>query len=152
MTDSLPPAPPTSPEGPASPILPARNLSETLSFFEVLGFETSRYDDGYGFINRHAIDIHYSTNPDHDPWEHAGSAYIAVDDVDRVHAEFVERGVWLVPTRPPPGFGLELHRRWEAGESVARITPLADESWGIREFVLVDPNNNALRFGQRVTG
>jgi len=28
---------------------------------------------------------------------------------------------------------------------------VADKSWGIREFPLLDPSNNLLRFGQVVT-
>jgi len=46
---------------------------------------------------------------------------------------------------------MDLRRRWAAGESIARITEVEDKPWGFRELELLDPNNNLLRFGQRVS-
>jgi catechol 2,3-dioxygenase-like lactoylglutathione lyase family enzyme len=56
----------------------------------------------------------------------AGSAvYFLVDDVDALHAEFVKRRVpiHLAPT---------------------------DQTWGLREMYVLDPDKNSIRFGSRV--
>ncbi len=121
------------------------------SFFERTGFEVDSYDDGYGFVRRHAIEIHYTLVSDLDPFKKTGAVYIAGADVDRSHQQFVDRGLWLVPRHTPHGMGMEPRRRWAAGESIARITEVEDKPWEFRELELLDPNNNLLRFGQRVS-
>ncbi|MCM6773974.1 VOC family protein [Nocardia sp. CDC159] len=135
-------------EGPAVPILPARDLAATLAFYARLGFATESYDAGYGFVQRHAIELHFAATPEHDPWRSAGMAYVPIDDVDRVYAAFVAAGVWRTDSGDPPCTDAELRRRWNIGEGLARITPPEDKPWGIREFALMDPNNNLLRFGR----
>jgi hypothetical protein len=135
-------------EGPAVPILPARDVAATLAFFDRLGFETETFDAEYGFVQRQAIQLHYAAAPDHDPWRTAGMAYIPVDHLDQVHDEFVAAGVWPTDSGDPPCTDGELHRRWDEGVGLARITPIEDKPWGIREFALMDPDNNLLRFGK----
>lgn len=53
--------------------------------------------------------------------EVGGAAYLVVDDVDALHAEFVTRGI--APAEPPE-----------------------DAPWGRREMMVVDPDGNRLRF------
>lgn len=130
------------------PILPARDLAGTLAFFDRLGFDTEPYQDYYGFAHRNAIELHFTSTPDHDPWRGAGMAYVPVHEVDRLHAAFVAAGVWRTDADDPPCTDAELRRRWRTGEGLARITPPEDKPWDIREFALMDPNNNLLRFGQ----
>ncbi len=36
---------------------------------------------------------------------------------------------------------------WAQGESLARMGDVRDESWGMREFALLDPDNNLVRVG-----
>lgn len=139
----------TAAEGPAVPILVTHDMSVTLAFFKRLGFETERYDDDYAFVRRHAIELHYSLAPDSDPFTNDCAAYIPVTDVDQVHQEFADKGVWLASLRTPLVLGIELRRKWDAGETIARISAVEDKPWGIREFALFDPTNNLLRFGQR---
>lgn len=132
----------------------ARNLAATLAFFGHLGFETEAYDVEYGFVQRDAIQLHFTAIPDHDPWRAAGAVFITVDDVDGVRDAFVAAGIWPTESDDPPCTDEELHRRWEAGDGLARVTPAEDKPWGFREFALMDPDNNVLRFGNpdRVTG
>ncbi|KAF0846718.1 bleomycin resistance protein [Nocardia caishijiensis] len=129
-------------------ILPSRNVAATLAFFDRLGFETETYSVEYGFVRRDAIELHYALVPDHDPWRAAGAAFIAVDDVDRVHEEFVAAGVRPTESDDPLYTDDELRRRWKAGGDLARVTPAEDKPWGFREFALMDPDNNLLRFGK----
>jgi hypothetical protein len=42
-------------------------MSATLGYFEQLCFTAHRYDDGYGFVHRHAIELHHSLTTDLDP-------------------------------------------------------------------------------------
>ncbi|MFC9894994.1 bleomycin resistance protein [Nocardia sp. NPDC127579] len=134
-------------EGPAVPILPSRNLTATLGFFDRLGFETESYSADYAFVRRNAIHLHYTATPEHDPWHAAGMIFIPVDDVDGIHAEFHTAGVWPTDSGDPPCTESELRRRWNAGTGLARLSPPEDKPWGFREFALMDPDNNLLRFG-----
>src|SRR5579862_3274379 len=66
-------------EGTAVPILPARDIPETLAFFERLGFTTATYEgDGYAFVRRGGIELQYAHNPDVDPFATAAMAFIRV--------------------------------------------------------------------------
>ena len=50
-------------------------------------------------------------------------AYVYVDDVDALHTEFMSKGV-------------------------QDLDPVEDQTWGMREFAVTDPDGNTLRFGQ----
>jgi len=52
-------------------------------------------------------------------------AYVYVDDVDALHAEFMAKGV-------------------------PHLDPVQDQTWGMREFAVTDPDGNTLRFGQEL--
>lgn len=147
---------PTRPvEGTSIPILPARDIPETLALFERLGFEV-RHDEfnGYAMVRRGSIELHFAATPELDPWTSAGMAFVRLDDVCGLYEEFLATGV--LPLVPAPRSELlvtervrpELRTKWEAGESIARMGEIGDQPWGIREFPLMDPNNNLIRFGQ----
>ena len=52
-------------------------------------------------------------------------AYVYVDDVDALHAEFEAKGV-------------------------QDLSPIMDQAWGMREFAVSDLDHNTLRFGQHI--
>jgi hypothetical protein len=86
-------------------------------------------------------------------------AFVRLDNVDALYDAFASSGaIALVPPehselRPAERTREELRAKWDAGESIARMGAIADQLWGIREFPLLDPNNNLIRFGRpRVTG
>lgn len=136
------------PDGIAIPILPARDVGETLAFFERLGFTTEIYRVGsYGFVSRGGIELQYAANPDVDPFSTATMAYVRVADLQAVYDEFRAAGLWEPSTRGS-GLEAELRRRWASREPIARIGPPEDKPWGLKEFPLLDPCNNLLRFGQ----
>ena len=132
-----------------SPILPARDVPATLAFYERLGFTTDLYDDGYGFAHRGPVSLHFSRWEDLDPFTNEGAAYIEVADIDRAHRKCRKARVWQIPSDPTPEIGAEVRRKWSSGQSIARMTPIEDKPWGMREFELLDPDNNLVRFGQR---
>jgi hypothetical protein len=41
----------------------------------------------------------------------------------------------------------DLLSHWRGGHSIARVGPIADRPWGVREFSFADHDNNQLRFG-----
>ena len=56
--------------------------------------------------------------------------YIHVNDVDAAFAKYVHRGL-MIPDRP---------------ESPVHNSPV-NQTWGLREFYIDDPDGNTLRFG-----
>ena len=87
--------------------------------FQVPASETSR-DPCYLGISRDGAVLHLSS--------HAGDGvvggvvYFVCDDVDALHAEFVSKNVHI------------------------HIAPV-DQTWGIRELYVFDPDSNSVRFG-----
>jgi hypothetical protein len=81
---------------------------------------------------------------DHDPGTTAASAYIRVQAVDALYAEVVAAGFAVLADDV-------LRDRWEQGASLERISALEDKPWGLREFALLDLDNNLLRIGQPLT-
>ena len=139
--------------GMAIPILPARDLDATVALFEGLGFTATRYwKEGYAILRRGTIELHYSLARDHDPWASVGAAFIRLDDADRFFAEIRDSGLVPVVSMPHNADQVAaLRRTWEEGGSLARMTEPADRPWGMREFSFLDPSNNLLRLGHRLT-
>ncbi|MEV0686937.1 hypothetical protein AB0I35_24010 [Nocardia sp. NPDC050378] len=68
---------------------------------------------------------------------------------EQVHDEFAAAGVRQTESDDPPCTDEELRRRWNAGGGgLARVTPAEDKPWGFKEFALMDPDNNLLRFAK----
>ena len=138
-------------EGTAVPILPARDIAEILAFFERLGFTTSTYEGGgYAFVRRGGIELQYAHNPDVDPFSTAGMAFIRVRDAAGLYEDFRSADLWE-PSIRGPELEAEMRRRWASGESIARLRGPEDKPWRLKEFALLDPCNNLLRFGQPLT-
>ena len=131
----------------AVPILPTHDSALTTAFFERLGFARARgSDEGYVMFERDHLEIHYQLVADVDPFHTAGVAYISVPDADAFRAEVLAAGV------PEPfGVGEEaLRARWDETRDLARVGPIDDKPWRVREFALADPTNNLLRIGHPI--
>jgi catechol 2,3-dioxygenase-like lactoylglutathione lyase family enzyme len=121
----------------AAPILPVRDLDDALAFYARLGFETSRYDGGYGYARRERLILHLRASPEVDPRANPSAAWVDIADVDALHAEWVGLGL---PVEPVDGE--------RTPEPRGRISARVDHKpWGVREFAILDPDNNQLRFG-----
>jgi hypothetical protein len=133
MTSASTPDPETpvrESDGTAVPILPARDISQIVAFFNQLGFGTEIYEDGeYAFVRRRGIELQYTYAPDIDPFSAGGMAFIGVTDAQSMHDEFAAAGLWQVPPRGNPELAAELHSRWAAGESIARLSDVEDKPW-----------------------
>lgn len=110
-------------------------------FYREIGFDVQVAEvGGYAFVEASGIRFHLSESAAFDPFTEAGMIYLYVDDVDSVHA-----GLSL-----PSADSLshqQLVGLWLQGGSLARMGTPRDEAWGMREFALLDPDNNLVRVG-----
>ena len=104
------------------PILASLDIAETVAFYrDRLGFTPGWQDGGYAILQRDAMELHFWLAPDPIHPENT-SCYIRGGQVAALHAEFAAREV--------PGL------------STFEVKP-----WAMKEFHLIDPHGNLLRFG-----
>lgn len=113
------------------PILPSRDLRETLSFYERLGFENrgaqpEEWD--YLIIGRGGLELHFTAAPDVDPLSTAASCYAFVDDAQALY------DTWASIVTEDPRTG-------------SRLVAPTPTDYGMTEFALVDPSGNLIRVG-----
>jgi hypothetical protein len=116
------------------PILPSRDLSESLAFYEALGFENrgAPPDDwDYLILGRGGLEIHFYLAPDVDPLTTDASCYAFVDDAQVLYDEWV--GV-VVPDR----------------ETGSRLIAPLETDYGMQEFAVVDRSGNLVRVGSPI--
>lgn len=134
--------------GTAFPILPTHDLATTVALFEALGFEAETYtSEGYAILRRGGIELHFTATASLDPLHSNGMAFVRLRDAAALYAEL--EATRALPIMAPAALGPdELRRRWLAGESIARLSEIEDKPWRMREFAVLDPSNNLIRFGQ----
>lgn len=116
------------------PILPSRNLRESLSFYQRLGFENRGAppeDWDYLILGRGGIELHFYADPNVDPLKTSASCYAFVDNAQALYEEWAEV---VVPDRA----------------TGSRLVPPMDTEYGMREFALVDRSGNLVRVGSPV--
>ena len=117
------------PQDLAIPILPSRSLSDTLAFFQRLGFVGKIHDHGdYAILMRGTVELHFFTHRELIPAESSAMCYIRVADVESIYHDFT---LAQLPRRGLP-----------------RMDALEDKPGGLREFAVVDLDGNLLRIGQ----
>lgn len=118
--------------GQAIPVLHMTNADATEAFYcGLLGFRLefqvraseSRRDPCYMGVSRDGAVLHLSGHAG--DGVAGGAVYFLSDDVDALHAEFVSRNVPI------------------------HIAPV-DQTWGMRELYVRDPDGNSVRFGAPV--
>ena len=113
-------------------VLAVRDLAVSREFYtRVLGFQDLHVDaPGWCFMQRDACRLHLGECPDAMPaaetGDHSYFAYLYVNDATDLFA-LVER------------------------EGAEVIKPLADESWGMREFGLRTPDGHRIMVGERLS-
>ena len=116
------------------PILISRDLFETLSFLERLGFENRGAAPDvwqYLIVGRGDVELHYVEDPSVDPLRTSAMAYVYVDDAQALY------DAWAPLVTPDEATG-------------RRIVEAVDTDYGMREFAVVDPSGNLLRLGSRI--
>lgn len=108
-----------------APVLLSRDLARTAAFYaQHLGFETvSTYPD-YLILRRDGLSLHFALSPDLDIATNPGTVYLYVTGIDSLYARCHDGGV------------------------VHPNAPLRDQPYGVRDFTVLDPDNNQLKFGE----
>ena len=124
----------------AVPIIKVKEMPRALNFYcSTLGFAKDwEYSAGpkgpyYASVSLDGKQIHLSTFPGDSL---IGTAtYFYVDDIDALLKRFVAGGMKLPGHDGSPVFGGPV-----------------DQSWGMREFYVRDPDGNTMRFGSEIAG
>jgi catechol 2,3-dioxygenase-like lactoylglutathione lyase family enzyme len=110
----------------AIPILPSANLDRTAEFYRALGMVEVERHEGYLLMQAGPVEVHFSSTVSvADGTPTPGAAFIHVSDAGMLWKQLKSRGV--------PGLG-----------------PVEDQPYGLREFVVVDPDGSKIRFGSPV--
>lgn len=106
----------------AIPILTSGDLERTITFWQHLGFDVAVHGDGYLVMHAHGVEVHFSRERATTAGTSPAQAFIHVQDV------------------------AALFKRLK-NEDVAGLEPLQDQDYGLREFVITDPDGNRIRIG-----
>lgn len=102
----------------AIPVLPCADLDRTAHYYAPLGFTETERHPGYLLLNSGDAELHFSQPEQVTP----GECFIHVGDA---------RQLWKrLMASHTPGIG-----------------PLEDQDYGLREFIVTDPDGNHVRFG-----
>jgi catechol 2,3-dioxygenase-like lactoylglutathione lyase family enzyme len=121
------------------PILPCRSIDDVLAFYRALGFAVTYQQarpNTYAVVVRGGIELQFFVLKELDPAASYSTCYVLVGDVDGLYESF-RAGLAAAFGRVP-------------SRGVPRIGPLRDMSYGVRQFIVVDPGGNYIRIGQPI--
>jgi catechol 2,3-dioxygenase-like lactoylglutathione lyase family enzyme len=121
------------------PILPCRSIDDTLDFYRALGFEVpyrQERPNTFAVVRRGGIELQFFVLKALDPAESYSTCYVLVSDVETLYEAFTT------------GLRAALGRLPSRG--IPRITALKNMTYGVRQFVVVDPGGNYIRIGQPI--
>ena len=117
----------------AVPVLPARDLQETIQFYERLGFKNAYRHSvlaEYVVLRLGVLELQFFEWPKLDTSGSFTGCYLRVADVDALYQAFANA---RLPARGIPSMG-----------------GIESRPWGMREFHLIDCNGNLLRAGEYI--
>ncbi|HEV7762110.1 MAG TPA: VOC family protein [Acidimicrobiales bacterium] len=120
------------------PLLPCRDIDESLSFYEALGFERTYRQvrpNPYAAVARDDFHVHLFGIDGFDPEQSYGNVLVAVPDVDELYTAFAA------------GLRAAYGRLPSAG--IPRILRPRKRFGTVRGFSVVDPGGNWLRISRR---
>jgi catechol 2,3-dioxygenase-like lactoylglutathione lyase family enzyme len=106
----------------AIPILPSADLDRTAAFYVAAGFTESERYVGYLLLHHSGVELHFTLEADPAP----AQCFLHVGDATKLWKQLRHRGV-------------------------AGVGPIANQDYGLREFVLTDPDGNRVRIGGPLT-
>ncbi|MFB4316442.1 bleomycin resistance protein [Actinomadura sp. 21ATH] len=121
------------------PIFPCRSIDRTAEFYEALGFELllrQTRPNHFVQLRRGDLELQFYGWKQHDPAASMHMCYVPTDDVDLLYEAFrggLKAAFGRVPSRGLP-----------------RLGPLKDMSYGVRQFLMTDPDGIQLRVGQPI--
>ena len=116
-------------EGQVIPTLPARDIDDTVAYYQRLGFELVADYPGeqrYAIVRRDDAELHFYEFPI-DPRKNLSGCYLRIHDAAAICDEWT-------------GAGIEI------------LQPLTETDYGLREFAVSDPNGNLLKVGSPLSG
>lgn len=122
------------------PIFPCRSIDDSWAFYQALDFEQASYQKSpnpFLSVRRGDIDLQFYGWKKHDPAASMHMCYIVTTDVDSLYESFragLKTALGRIPTRGLP-----------------RIGVLKDMTYGVRQFLLTDPDGIQLRIGQPIS-
>jgi catechol 2,3-dioxygenase-like lactoylglutathione lyase family enzyme len=119
------------------PILPCRSIEDTLAFYGALGFEVTYRQERpntFAVVVRGGIELQFFVLRELDPAASYSTCYVLVADVDALHADFAA-GLRATFGRVP-------------ARGIPRMSAPRDMTYGVRQFIVVDPGGNHIRIGQ----
>jgi hypothetical protein len=122
------------------PLLPCRSVNETLEFYKAIG-STITYQqkapNNYIGLKIKSIEVHFFGLKQLAPEANFSTCYLIVDDIDTLYANCRAGLKGLYGKLPLKG--------------IPRINTLKDmPTYGVRQFVIVDPSGNYIRIGQPI--
>jgi catechol 2,3-dioxygenase-like lactoylglutathione lyase family enzyme len=121
------------------PILPCSSIDDTLAFYGALGFEVTYRQERpntYAVVRRGGIELQFFVLKGLDPAASYSTCYVLVSVVDALYEAFTT-GLRAAYGRLP-------------SRGIPRINALKDMSYGVRQFIVVDPGGNYIRVGQPI--
>ena len=122
------------------PRLMARSIESIAEFYTALGFEiTFQQTAPYQFLSvrRGGIELDFYGDKDHDPLSSTHACLVRTDDVDLLYGQFaagLRNAFGSVPV-----------------QGIPRIGALADMSYGVRQFLVIDPGGNTIQVAQPIS-
>ncbi|GAA0469347.1 hypothetical protein Aca07nite_28000 [Actinoplanes capillaceus] len=115
-----------SPTTPASaraaiPILPSSDLDRTAAFYTGAGFTETERHDGYLLLHNSGVELHFT----HEPSPTPGQCFLHVADAAKMWKQLRDH-------------------------HIAGVGEIAEQDYGLREFVLTDPDGNRVRIGSPI--
>jgi hypothetical protein len=122
------------------PILPSHSISETLAFYQALGFQViyqQQRPNSYAVVKLRGIELHFFVLKSRQPSGNYSTCYVVVEENDPLYESFKACIRTLLGKMPLRG--------------VPRVNPLKDiPSYGVRQFIIVDPSGSHIRVGQPI--
>lgn len=120
------------------PFIRCSDISKSLAFYtQILDFIILQAPDPnpesfmsmYAFLERRGHRVHLSQHAG--DGEYGNVIYINVDDIEELYKSYVFNGLSV---KSPGGITMEI----------------VEQTWGMKEFAVSDPDGNRIRFGQRL--
>jgi hypothetical protein len=102
-------------------------MEQALVFYEQLGFVTTYHDEGFAFVERDGVALHFNASDDEEPPHGSLPGWISVTDIEALYQEYL-------PTNALP----------------ARSAGPVAQPWGMKEFFICDPFRNLILFGEEI--
>jgi hypothetical protein len=124
----------------AIPLLPCTSINETESFYKALSAIVTykqKVPNNYIAFRLNDIEIHFFALKQLTPAQNFSTCYLLVTEIDTFY-ETCRAGLKLLYNKIPL-------------KGCPRINPLKDiPAYGVRQFIIVDPNGNYIRIGQPI--